>query len=247
MRRPRFPFAKLISRLPIAQKAKLVDHALAHITETSYFRLAQLGFRPGGILDIGAYEGNWTRTVANVFQRVPILMIEAQEDKRRALDRVRADVPLVEYALCLLGDKDGAETTFNVMETGSSIYSENSDAPRRECRLTMRTLDAVLQQRPQLSEPLFVKLDVQGAELDVLRGGEAALKLSEIVQLEVAMMNYNAGAPEAIDVFQFMADRGFVVYDICGFVRPSPSYLAQIDVLFVRKESALRRHVFSFS
>ncbi len=246
MRRPHFPFAELISRLPIAQKAKLVDLALAHIAETSYFRLAQLGFRPNGIIDIGAYEGNWTRTVANIFPRVPILMIEAQAEKKLVLDRVRADLPLVDHVICLLGDKDGAGATFNVMETGSSIYSENSDAPRRQRRLTMRTLDAVLQERPQLSAPLFVKLDVQGAELDVLRGGQVALKSSEVVQLEVALMSYNVGAPEALDVFQFMADRGFVVYDICGFVRPNPSYLAQVDVLFVRKDSALRRHYFTF-
>jgi FkbM family methyltransferase len=246
MRRPHFPYAKVISGLPIAQKAKLVDHALAHIAETSYVRLAELGFRPGGILDIGAYEGSWTRTVANIFQGIPILMIEAQEEKRQALDRVRADFPLVDYTLCLLGDEDGAETTFNVMETGSSIYNENSDAPRRERRLAMRTLDAVLQERPHLSEPLFLKLDVQGAELDILRGGQAALKSSEVVQLEVALVSYNVGAPEAIDVFQFMRDRGFVMYDICGFVRPNPSCLAQIDVLFVRKVSALRPHFFRF-
>jgi FkbM family methyltransferase len=140
---------------------------MAHITETSYFRLAQLGFCPRGIVDVGAHEGSWTRAVANIFPLVPILLIEAQEEKRQALDRVRASVPLVDYALCLLGDKDGAEATFNVMETGSSVYSENSDAPRRERHLTMRTLDAVLQDRPLLKEPLFVKLDVQGAELAV--------------------------------------------------------------------------------
>ena len=246
MKSLRFPFAKLISRFPIAQRVKLVDVALAHIAETSYLRLAQLGFRPRGILDIGAYEGTWTRMVANVFPGVPILMIEAQEEKRQALDGVRNDVPLVDYAICLLGDKDGAEVSFNVMETGSSIYSENSDAPRRNCRLRMRALDAVLEERPQLSEPLFVKLDIQGAELDCLRGGKVALESAEIVQLEVALMTYNLGAPEAIDVFQFMADHGFVVYDICGFVRPEPSYLAQIDVLFARKDSPLRSHFFRF-
>jgi FkbM family methyltransferase len=140
-----------MSRLPIAWKAKLIDLAQAHIAETSYFRLARLGFRPNGIVDVGAYEGNWTRTVANVFPRVPILMIEAQAEKKQVLDCVRADVPLVDYALCLLGDKDGAAATFNVMETGSSIYRVNSDVPRRQRRLTMRTLDAVLQERPQLS------------------------------------------------------------------------------------------------
>jgi hypothetical protein len=34
MRRPHFPFAKLISPSPIAQKAKLIDLAQAHIAET---------------------------------------------------------------------------------------------------------------------------------------------------------------------------------------------------------------------
>jgi len=205
-----------------------------------------MGFRPNGIVDVGAYEGTWTRTIAEIFPRIPILMIEAQAEKKQFLDSVRADVPSVDYALCLLGDKDGVGANFNVMETGSSIYSENSDAPRHQRQLTMRTLDSVLQERPQLSEPLFIKLDVQGAELDVLRGGQTAMRSSEVVQLEVALMNYNAGAPEAIDVFNFMADHGFVMYDICGFIRPTPSYLVQIDVLFVRKDSTLRRHYFKF-
>jgi hypothetical protein len=50
-------------------------------------------------------------------------MIEAQAEKKQVLDCVRADAPLVDYVLCLLDDKDGASATFNVMETGSSIYN----------------------------------------------------------------------------------------------------------------------------
>jgi hypothetical protein len=51
------------------------------------------------------------------------------------------------------------------------------------------------------------------------------LKSSEVVQLEVALMNYNAGAPEAIDIFQFMADHAFVMYDICRIHQTKPVVL----------------------
>jgi FkbM family methyltransferase len=236
----------MTSRVPAARKAQLVDLALSHIAEVSYFRLAKQGFCPNGIIDIGAYRGDWTRLVAKSFPQAPILMIEAQTEKSGCLDVVRSELSLAEYTLCLLGSSEGSEVIFNVMETGSSIYSERSNIPRTQRRLTMRTLDGVLKEYPRLKEPLFVKLDVQGAELEVLRGGERALQAAEVVQLEVALMPYNEGAPMANAVINFMAERDFMFFDICGFVRPNPSYLTQIDVLFVRTDSKLRSDYFAF-
>jgi FkbM family methyltransferase len=237
---------KIVSGWPTTRKAKLLNLALSHIAEVSYFRLAKQGFCPSGIVDIGAYQGEWTRTIARIFPQAPILMIEAQSEKKPFLDAVAADLPLAESELCLLGDRDGSEAVFNVMETGSSIYNERSNIPRTQRRMTMRTLDGVLRAHPRLRAPLLVKLDVQGAELDVLRGGASVLQAAEFVQLEVALMSYNEGAPTANAVFNFMAEHDFLIFDICGFVRPNPSYLSQIDVLFVRKDSKLRADYFAF-
>jgi hypothetical protein len=44
-----------------------------------------------------------------------------------------------------------------------------------------------------------------------------------------------------------MDERGFVIYDIAGFVRPNQKDLAQIDVIFVRKDSKLRPDRFRFA
>jgi len=237
---------EFVSRLPAARKAQLVDLALSHIAEISYLRLAKQGFSPNGIVDIGAYQGGWTRLIAKVFPRVSILMIEAQAEKQRFLDTVCTEVDLAEYVPCLLGKSEGAEVIFNVMETGSSVYSERSNIRRTQRLLTMRTLDGVLQQHPRLRDPLFIKLDVQGSELDVLGGATRALQLAEVIQLEVALMPYNEGAPTAYAVFDFMAKRDFWFFDVCGFVRPNPSCLTQIDVLFVRKDSKMRSDYFMF-
>ena len=219
---------------------------MSHIAEVSYWRLARNGFRPNGIVDIGAYHGDWSRLIASIFPRVPILMVEAQDEKRRLLEKARSDIPLSNYALCMLGSSEGSEVVFNVMETGSSIYSERSNVPRVQRTMKTRTLDNVLTEQQRLKGPLFLKLDVQGAEVDIMRGAERALQEAEIVQLEIALMPYNEGAPTAHAVFNFMEQRGFLLFDVCGFVRPDPSCLSQIDVLFVPRASNLRRDFFTF-
>ena len=47
---------KIVANWPAAPKAKRLDIALSHVAEVSYFRPAKQGFRPNGIVDIGAYQ-----------------------------------------------------------------------------------------------------------------------------------------------------------------------------------------------
>ena len=70
--------------------------------------------------------------------------------------------------------------------------------------------------------------------------------MSEIVQIEVALLNYNEGAPLSAEVTAFMDAAGFAIYDLAGFIRPTGIDLVQIDILFARKNSALRRDFFRF-
>ena len=43
-----------------------------------------------------------------------------------------------------------------------------------------------------------------------------------------------------------MDAKGFVIYDIVGFVRPTGADLVQLDILFAKKNSGLRRDFFRF-
>jgi hypothetical protein len=120
---------KIICRLSAARKAQLVNLALYHIAEyhiaeVSYFRLAKQGVRPDGIIDIGAYQSDWTRLIAKFFAHASILMIEAQAEEGSFLDSVRAELPLADYLLCVLG---GSQVIFNIVRIGSSIHSEPSN------------------------------------------------------------------------------------------------------------------------
>ena len=70
-----------------------------------------------------------------------------------------------------------------------------------------------------LQGPLLLKLDVQGFELEVLRGSRIALDAAEFVLLEVSTLNYNRGAPLVAEVLDFMNQRGFVLFDIADLSR----------------------------
>ena len=87
---------------------------------------------------------------------------------------------------------------------------------------------------------------MQGAELEVLRGGVDTLKNSEIVQLEVPFLVYNKGAPTATEVIGFINSSDFAPFDVSGFIRPDGVSLAQVDILFAKKDSPLRRQFFKF-
>ena len=92
------------------------------------------------------------------------------------------------------------------------------------------TLDDVT---AHLDGPIFLKLDVQGAEVEVLDGGSKTLDRSDLVQLEVALLPYNEGGATFLQVINYMDQRGFVPFDVAGMIRPTGAELVQVDMLFV--------------
>jgi FkbM family methyltransferase len=212
--------------------------------EQAYQRLSAKGYRPAVMIDVGAYEGNWTRLARRVFPDATSLMVEPQASKAPLLERLAGELPSTRFVPALLAAQAGNEVTFYEMETGSSMLPENSDVARREVRLSTRTLDEIAVDLP---EPIFLKIDAQGAELQILAGAEQTIARCDLVQLEVALQAYNDGAPDFQETVTAMKRRGFVPYDFSGFSRPNGVDLVQVDIVFVREDSALRPTFFKFS
>lgn len=211
--------------------------------ELAYRRLRKKGFVPASVIDVGAYQGEWTRLVRRVFPNVAVLMVEAQQSKRPFLDNVCEELPKVRYEQALLGRTGGQRVRFFEMETGSSMFPENSNIARSERELTTVTLDEIA---GGVQSPVLLKIDVQGAELEVLEGAPQTLAAAEVVQLEVALLPYNEGAPDLLEVLNYMSRADFVPFDISGMTRPNGVDLAQVDLLFTRSSSPLRRKHFEF-
>ena len=110
-----------------------------------------------------------------------------------------------------------------------------------ETAVPQATIDGALTEEG-LGEPLLIIVDVQGAELDVLRGARESLAEAEVAVLEVSLFGFQKGAPQFSDVVLFMKRRSFVAYDIIhGNNRPLDGALGQVDIVFVKEPGIFRQ------
>ncbi len=209
--------------------------------------LKRNGFSPKVIIDIGAYMGTWTTMAKMVFPDSRFLMIEANPDKESYLRKVKLKFyPTVDYCICLLGAlKREAVQFFQIEGGGSSVMSERSNVPRKTLTLSMDTLDNIIKEK-NVEDVSFLKIDVQGYEIEVLKGATNTLKNAQVVLLEVSFLQYNTGGTLLDEMIQFMKNNAFVAYDICSLMRyGGDGSLIQIDMIFVKQDSPLRRSFFN--
>lgn len=205
--------------------------------EESLHRLRRAGLQPRRAVDVGAYRGDWTRVVKRVFPAVRVLMVEPQESMAPSLRYTERSLPDVEVEFALLGSRVSSAVEFLLDDTGSRIAAP-SDALDSRMTIPMTTLDELLSRRPSFDRPDLIKLDVQGAELDVLTGAAAAMAAAEVVIMEVSLIGLIPEAPSFAQVVTFMDDAGFQLYDIAGFIRrPHDGAPWQLDAVFVRSSS----------
>lgn len=233
-------FRAAFALMPLDQKDKVRRFFHIASLDTSLRNMKRLGFNPVTIVDVGAYEGNWTLLIKNLFPDSKVLMIEAQPEKDAILQSVKLRFPQdVIYDIAVLGAEDGKEIVFFELETGSSVLEENSEVPRLAHKRKLATLETVLDQNGWKTVD-FLKLDVQGYELEVLKGAERILPSIEVILLEVSFLQVNHGAPLLAEVVEFMQRHSFRAYEVCSFIRrPLDNALWQSDILFVNEKSDL--------
>lgn len=193
--------------------------------------IAARGFSPRTIVDVGAYNGGWTREAKLVWPAARTILVEANRAKLANLEG------LGEVHCALLGAEEGKTVQFNLMETGSSIFVENSPVDRKIEIRTITTLDAL---HLDIATPAFLKIDAQGYELEILKGSMNTLPAFDAILLEIAVIEINKGAPLFHEVTAFMDRIGFAACEILELHRrPLDRALSQLDILFVRKDSPL--------
>jgi FkbM family methyltransferase len=207
----------------------------------SFALLRRLGFSPGTVIDVGVAHG--TPDLYAVFPDAYFLLIEPLPDFEPVLRQI-LEGRQGRYVMAAAGRAPGV-ALLNVHRdhlAGSSLYREamGPAADGEPLQVEVVTLDAVLQDAAALP-PYLLKVDVQGAELDVLEGGAATLEHTEVVVLEVSLFEFMRGAPVLDEVVAYMKDRGFVAWDIIpGCNRPLDGALAQVDIVFVKERGSLR-------
>lgn len=174
------------------------------------------GFNPKVIYDIGACVLHWTTRAQETWPDATIIPFEAMQNVKQYY--VERGYPF--YVTRVLSDEDDKAVEFYENEEhpgGNSYFKENpqlspgatqlfpEESKKTRMAATLDTAAAIM----QLPMPDLIKMDIQGAELDVLKGAEKCLAQAEHLILELQHMDYNAGAPKAQEVINWLEARGW--------------------------------------
>ena len=81
----------------------------------------------------------------------------------------------------------------------------------------------------------LIKMDVQGSELDIIKGAVPIIKKTTHLILETQTLNYNDKAPKLTEIVCYLNTLDFSLIDIIDLHYSLNNILFQIDVLFERK------------
>jgi FkbM family methyltransferase len=199
----------------------------------------RLGIHPNTILDIGAHTGQFHGWAKRVWSDVGIFMIESNPLHESALDKL-AMMNGDKYLIAAMGDEEREVTFYTRSDKphteGNSYYKEANywDIPQlvQESKVTLQKLDNLFE-----DDFIFdiIKVDTQGSEIDILKGGKDLVSRAQAVILEVSFIPYNEGAPTDQETIDYMNEIGFEERMSVGEHYDGDA-LVQKDLLFTREK-----------
>jgi FkbM family methyltransferase len=178
--------------------------------------LQSRGFRPATIIDIGAAEARFflARLELGLFPDARHFLVDAMSENEEIYRRLQAKCG-TGYEIVALSSAEGSAN----LRVDPDFYdtqlegTQSADKYKERRSVPMSTLDSLVG-RHGLPGPFAIKLDVQGAELDVLRGATRVLKDSLIVTTEIRLYNQRDTLTELLS---FMNEAGWRAFDLTDF------------------------------
>ncbi|MBL8643136.1 MAG: FkbM family methyltransferase [Rhodospirillaceae bacterium] len=168
--------------------------------------MAQNGVPIRTLIDVGSADGTFGLTVLDsIGPGLSMLNIDAQETYAPSLQRIHALLG-EPYRITALSDHAG---TVKVGRPQHEYWLSTAFGGDQEIPCT--TLDAVWAE-VKLAGPCFIKIDVEGGELSVLKGATETLK--DCCGLLIESPVRDASGPQFLDIYAFLAQRGFVLFDM---------------------------------
>ena len=173
-----------------------------------YRRLKENGIKLNNIIDVGCYKGSWTSKVKLIYPDANYYLIDPNniyEEKLKTLGTFYQEV--------VGQQEDKREFNFSeneLEETGNSLYEENSNIQFNKKTVMVKPLKDIVPD--QIYD--LIKMDVQGAELEIMEGSLELFQKTKFVQLECPVHHNNKGAPKFEHYINYMANSNFKVFDI---------------------------------
>lgn len=197
------------------------------------------------VIDVGANVGQFASELRLVGYRGRIVSFEPIFNAYQELLKKASHDPLWQvYPRCAVGDKIGkVKINIAANSVSSSILpmtQSHLDAAPDSCyidteEVQMITLDSVSEEILAGSKVPFLKIDVQGYEMQVLNGAMQTLPKICGILCELSLVELYEGQKLWIDIIRWLEDKGFALWAIQnGFTDPRNGRTLQVDAIFFR-------------
>jgi FkbM family methyltransferase len=203
--------------------------------------LSEYRFR--SILDVGANEGQFAEKILCVFPHAEVHCFEPLPEVYEKLKfnfKDRDNLRCYNYAL---GAARGEMTMQRNEYSPSSSLLEMLDLHKSNfdfaiksepTKIQIRTLDSFFE--GPIAGPLLLKIDVQGYEMPVLKGGGAVLQQANVIIIETSFYPLYKGQPLFEDIYFYLTSKGFrYVGNIEQLESPQNHQVLQADAVFIKK------------
>jgi len=237
----------------------MIRHLLSQAVERCGYEITRSSKTPGPtlagiaglpietILDVGANRGQFARQVLRLFPRANVYCFEPLPD---ALAHLRSwadaeslsNVTTLQLALGSANetaemfvhvDHDASSSLLSTTERTRTLYAQTA----RQSRTTVqvRTLDALVDEGAvRLSAGTLLKIDVQGYELEVLRGARQSLRRIEASIVEVGLQPLYDTQGSFFAVAELLNEAGLRYAGNAAQVCDSLGRVVYVDAAFVR-------------
>jgi len=185
------------------------------------------------VYDVGAFQGEWTKLLKKTsLKNSKFYLFEANDENEKYLKNSGH-----KYFINVLSDKNKDVKFFSKVHSGDSYFPEKTNF--YEDTIVPKTLKTItlneLKKKNQIPAPDFLKIDTQGSEIDILKGGSEILDNCKIILLECPIISYNIGAPSLNEYIRYLDSIDYLPFNITE-IHHLDKVLVQVDIIFLKKD-----------
>tara|TARA_A100001011_G_scaffold393392_1_gene483123 strand:- start:550 stop:1248 length:699 start_codon:yes stop_codon:yes gene_type:complete len=188
------------------------------------------------LIDIGANKGQYHNMIRNMGYKGSVYLIEPLEKEWNFLKKNIVSKKTILLERMAIGEKEEIKILYETKNSVSSSLKRKLEEKDiiSENEVKVRCLDNVV--REINKEDLFIKIDSQGHEYEIVSSLKSSLPQIKFIQAELAINPSYAGEKNYLENIDMFKTIGFELIFLFPGIRDKEGFLSEIEAIFINSK-----------